>query len=144
MLLCVCVYVYVYMCICVLLYVGCAVIGTQDYQQERSYLRKSSRPASQPQKTQHTSAAIQRKPCFKLSPLCQCFFWLIPSITFAMSHFSFLFVPPSSGISQIRGHYASSSPPSPLRYTPKFKSRQDFSPFFPRLLASICAPVATV
>ena len=43
--------------------------------------------------------------------------------------------------SQIRGHIAAGpSPPSPLRYnTPSFLSREEFSIFFPRRLASNCA-----
>ena len=41
-------------------------------------------------------------------------------------------------VTQIRGHIAGSSPPFPLRYVPSFLSREDFSLFFPRRLASNC------
>ena len=42
---------------------------------------------------------------------------------------------------QIRGHIRTegSSPPSLLRYTPSFLSREGFSTFFPRRLSSNCA-----
>ena len=63
------------------------------------------------------------------------FFFPIPFIVFAL-----LSLPPLV-VTQIRGHIAGSSPPSPLRwYVPSFLSREeDFSTFFPRRLASNCA-----
>ena len=41
-------------------------------------------------------------------------------------------------VAQIRGRIAGPPPPSPLRYVPSFLSREEFSIFFPRRLASNC------
>ena len=41
-------------------------------------------------------------------------------------------------VAQIRGYIAGLPPPSPLRYLPSFLSREQFSIFFPRRLASNC------
>ena len=41
-------------------------------------------------------------------------------------------------VTQIRGHIVGPPPPSPLRYVPSFLSREDFSIFCPRRLASNC------
>ena len=42
-------------------------------------------------------------------------------------------------ITQIWGHTEGPSPPSPLRHVPSFLSREKFSTFSPRRLASICS-----
>ncbi|CAM9544438.1 unnamed protein product [Laminaria digitata] len=40
-------------------------------------------------------------------------------------------------VTQIRGHEAGSSPPSPLPYTPSLLSREEFSTSFPRRLPCV-------
>ena len=58
-------------------------------------------------------------------------FHLLPSSFFSLS----LLV-----VAQIRGHIQQALlPPSPLRFVPSILSREDFSSFFPRRLASNCA-----
>ena len=58
-----------------------------------------------------------------------------------LSIISPLFASPSPSLdaTQIRRHYAGSFPHSSLRHAPSFLSREDFSIFFPRRLASNCA-----
>ena len=64
--------------------------------------------------------------------------FFIPFIIFA------LLVPaPSLFVTQIRRHISGTPPPSPLRYVPTFLSREGFSTFFPRPLASNCAYTLT-
>ena len=67
---------------------------------------------------------------------CLFFFFSIPFIIFALSFSLSLLV-----VTQIRGHIrAGSSPPlpSPVRFVPCILSREGFSSFFPRRLASNC------
>ena len=61
------------------------------------------------------------------------FFFLVPSIIFAL----ILSLSRSVDVTQVQGHSRGSFPPSRLLYVPSFLSREDFSPFFPRQLASI-------
>ena len=49
------------------------------------------------------------------------------------------FPSPSLDPTQTQGHEAGSSPPSPPPYGRLFSSPEGFSPFLPRLVASICA-----
>ena len=64
-----------------------------------------------------------------------CLLLVIPPITRAL----FLSPSPSLDETQVQGHRAASSLPAPLSYVPSFLSRDDFSFFFPRRLASKCA-----
>ena len=60
------------------------------------------------------------------------FFLFFPSHLLS-SHFC---LSSSIVVTQIRGHKAGSSPPSPLRYVPSLLSREEFIAFFPRRLES--------
>ena len=64
-------------------------------------------------------------------PLWVCFFFILFTILTLLSC-SLLVV------TQIRGHILGPPPASPLRYAPSFLSREEFSIFFPRRLASSC------
>ena len=63
-------------------------------------------------------------------------FSLVPSTIFAL-----LLLPcPSLVATPMPSYKAGSSPPSPLRYAPSFVSREGYSIFFPRRLASLWYP----
>ena len=71
--------------------------------------------------------------CVVVIYLCNISFFFIPCIILAVLSLSLSVV-----VTKIRGHIAGPPPPFPLRHVPSFLSREEFSIFFPRRLASNC------
>ena len=78
--------------------------------------------------------------CFVLFRFLSSCFSQIPFIVVALLSLSLSLSRFLPVITQIQGHIVGPPPPSPLRYVFSLLSREEFSIFFPRRLASKCVP----